>query len=256
MVVNMNDEQIRISAKNLGSFAIPNCCNRCLWLKLRLQFSLPYQTFHGVSSPINPYTKAIVLTHFERFGKLPGWFSEFGEFNAVVPVPHYSKFFIVDEETNIKLTGTPDQILLRKDNGYSIINYESTEFTSAKDALLPVYKVRLNAYAMIAESIGLKPVRQIGLIHYRPQTDIIDTTICELGRLVSYDNFLMGFGSHCLQIELKPGEVVKPLLKKVRALWEMDEAPKGMNNCEDCGKLYNLITLLGRRQESDISFAH
>ena len=249
----MNDEQIRISAQNLSSFALLNCCNRCLWLKLRLQFSLPYQTLHGVSSFIESYTKRIVSTHFERFGKLPGWFSEFGEFSEVVPVPHYSKFYIVDEETNIKLTGTPDQILLRKDSSYSIINYESTKFTSAKDALLPVYKVRLNAYALIAESVGLKPVRQIGLIHYRPHTDVIETAIGEPNGLVSYDNFLMGFGSHCVQIELKPDEIIRPLLKKVRALWEKDEAPRGIINCEDCGKLYNLITLLGRRQKSDIS---
>lgn len=132
MVVNMNDDQIRISAKNLGSFAIPNCCNRCLWLKLRLQFSLPYRTFHSTSSPIEPYTKGITWTHFERFGRLPGWFLEFGEFDAVVPVPHYSKFFVIDEETNIKLIGTPDQILLRKDKGYSIIAYESTTLHQLK----------------------------------------------------------------------------------------------------------------------------
>jgi len=152
------------------------------WLKLRLQFSLPYQTFQGISSLIDTYTKRIIWTHFKRFGSLPGWFSEFGEFNTTIPVPHYSKFFMVDGENDMKLTGTPDQILLRKDNGYSIIDYESAQFTSAKDSLLSVHKVRLNAYAMIAESIGLKPVRQIGLIHYKPQTDVIGTTTCELGR--------------------------------------------------------------------------
>jgi hypothetical protein len=242
----MNEDQICISAKNLGSFAIPNCCNRCLWLKLRLQFSLPYQIFHGISSPIDPYTKKIIWKHFEKFGRLPDWFSEFGEFNAVVPVPHYSKFFMVDEETNIKLTGMPDEILQRKDNGYSIIDYESARFNLAKDSfsLLLIYKVQLNGYAMIAESIGLKPVKQIGLIYYEPQTDVVETTTDELNKLVSHDNFLMGFGSNCFEIELKPDEVVRPLLKKVRELWELDNAPKGIDNCEDCGKLYGLITLL------------
>jgi hypothetical protein len=78
---------------------------------------------------------------------------------AVVPVPHHSKFFMVDKETNIKLTGTPDQILQRKDNGYSMVDYKSAIFTSAKDSLSSIYKVQLNAYALIAESIGLKPVR-------------------------------------------------------------------------------------------------
>jgi hypothetical protein len=57
----------------------------------------------------------------------------------------------------------------------------------------------------------------------------------------------MGFGSNCLEIELKPDEVVRPLLKKVRALWELDEAPGGIDSCEDCGKIYSLITLLSRQ---------
>jgi len=178
---------------------------------------------------------------------LPNWFSKFGEFNAVVPVPHYSKFFMIDEETNIKLTGIPYQILRRKDNGYSIIDFESTKFTLAKDTLLPFYKVQLNGYAMIAESIGLKPVRQIGLIHYKSQTDAIETTTDEFIKLVSHDNFLMGFGSNCIEIELKPDEVIRPLLRKVRELWELDEAPNEMNNCEDCGKLYSLIALLSHQ---------
>jgi hypothetical protein len=123
-------------------------------------------------------------------------------------------------------------------------------------ASLSVCKVRLNAYALIAESVGLKPIRQIGLIHYKPQADVIETATGELSRLFSHDNFLMGFESHCHEIELKPDEVVRPLLKKVRVLWEIDEAPHGINNCEDCGKLYNLITLLGHQRESDIAVAY
>jgi hypothetical protein len=154
---------------------------------------------------------------------------------------------MVDEETNIKLTGTPDEILQRKDNGYSIIGYESAKFTSAKDSLLSVYKVQLNAYAMIAESVGLKPVRQIGLIYYEPQIGDVETTADELSRLVSHNNFLMGLGSNCLEIELKPEQAVKPLLRKVRQLWELDEAPNGIDNCEDCEKLYSLITLLSHQ---------
>ena len=33
LVVVMNNEQIRISAKNLGSLALTNFCPRCFWLK-------------------------------------------------------------------------------------------------------------------------------------------------------------------------------------------------------------------------------
>jgi hypothetical protein len=93
------------------------------------------------------------------------------------------------------------------------------------NALLPVYKVRLNAYALIAESIGLKPVSRIGLIHYKPHIDVIETDISEHSRLISYDNFLMGFGSHCLQIELKPEELIRPLLKKLEHYGKWTKLP-------------------------------
>ncbi len=33
------------------------------------------------------------------------------------------------------------------------------------------------------------------------------------------------------------------------ALWDLDEAPSEINNCEDCGKLHNLITMLCNLQE-------
>jgi len=107
---------LRISAKNLGALAMPNCCRKCFWLKLKLAFKLPYQ---------------------------------------------------------------------------------------------------------------------IGFLYYEPQTDIIEITAGELGELVSSDSFLMGFGGHCLDVELKPREVVQPLLKEVRALWDMNEPHRGPQNTQE-----------------------
>jgi len=66
---------------------------------------------------------------------------------------------------------------------------------------------------MIAEQNDIKPVRQIDLLYYEPQTDIIEITKEELGALISSDSFLMGFSGYSLELELNPREVVEPLLR-------------------------------------------
>jgi hypothetical protein len=94
-------DQIQISAKNLGILAL-DYCPRCFWLKLKLNFRMPYQIFPGIFSSIDSYTKKITWNYFEKNKKLPPWFSKFGEFLRPVPVPGWSKFYLIDEETNIK----------------------------------------------------------------------------------------------------------------------------------------------------------
>jgi len=82
---------------------------------------------------------------------------------------NWSKYFLIDEETNIKLTGQPDEILKKKDGSYSIIDYKTSKFTANQDSLHPMYKTQLNGYAYIAEKIGLSPVSQLVLLYYEPQ---------------------------------------------------------------------------------------
>ena len=51
---------IRISAKNLGYTALSDFCPRCYWLRLKTGFSLPYQSFPGIFSSIDAFTKHCV----------------------------------------------------------------------------------------------------------------------------------------------------------------------------------------------------
>lgn len=242
----MENQQIRISAKNLGSLALPNCCKRCFYLKLKLNFKLPFQIFPGIFSSIDSYSKKITWSHFEKVGKFPDWFSDFGEFQKPVPVPHWSKYFLIDEETNVKLTGQPDEILQRKDNSYFIWDYKTSKFTAAQDSLLPLYKAQLNSYAHIAQKIGLSPVSGVGLIYYEPITDIVEITEEELRELVLEDRFKMEFSAHMLEVELEPEGVVKPLMREVRRLGEMEEALEAREGCQDCRKLEELVGLANR----------
>jgi hypothetical protein len=59
--MDADNQTIQISAKNLGILALPEYCPRCFWLKLKLQFKLPYQIFPGIFSSIDSYSRKIPL---------------------------------------------------------------------------------------------------------------------------------------------------------------------------------------------------
>ena len=65
LVYDMNEKQIRISAKNLGQLVLDDFCPRCFWLKLKLGFKLPFQIFPGIFSTIDSYSKKITWQYFD-----------------------------------------------------------------------------------------------------------------------------------------------------------------------------------------------
>ena len=155
----METESINISAKNLGQLALPNFCPRCFWLQLKCKFKMPYQIFPGIFSTIDSYSKKITWRYWEKYNKVPPWFLPCGEFTEPVKVPHFSKFSIVDKESNVQLRGVPDEIFRTSDNSFFIADYKTSKFTENQDALLPLYKVQLNSYALFATVVkGFKLV--------------------------------------------------------------------------------------------------
>ena len=47
--------------------------------------------------------------------------------------------------------------------------------------------------------------------------------------------------AYCMSIDLDSTEIVKPLLRKVRQLADLGQAPKGREFCEDCKRLERLV---------------
>jgi hypothetical protein len=234
-------ESVRISAKNLGELALPNFCPRCFWIKLRCSHKLPFQIFPGIFSSIDSYTKKITNMHYEQHERVPDWFRGFGSLEKPMKVPHFTKFFVIEPKTNIFLTGVPDEILCKSDGSYFIIDYKTSKFTGTQDKLLPMYEVQLNTYAYIGERVGFKPVTGLGIIYYEPQTGIsadqVDSFILDNG-------FSMNFSGKLLPIELKPDNI-PVLLKRVREISELSEAPHGVEGCKDCGLLDTLLSIVG-----------
>jgi len=231
--------QIRISAKNLGALAMPNFCPRCFWLKLRMENKLPFQTFPGIFSSIDSYTKNIVHGWFDTHGCCPSWLSELGDIKGYINPPHFSKFQIVDKENNVLLTGGPDAVFVKTDNSYVIGDYKTAKFTNTQDTLLPMYEVQLNSYALIGEQCGLHPVTDLALIYMEPKTDM--ETACQ-----DSSNHEKGFSMHfhagIHKVVINP-KMITPLLARVREIFELTIAPDGNSGCKDCELLEKLITI-------------
>lgn len=231
--------QIRISAKVLGELALPDFCPRCFWIKLKCK-KLPYQIFPGIFTSIDSYTKKVVHLYFEKHDGLPAWFGGFGSLGQPVEVPPLNQFRIIDKDTNIMLTGIPDEIFRKPDGSYFIVDYKTARFTGNQDRLLPMYTVQLNAYAYIAERTSFNPINGLGLIYYEPATDIRTKVI----DLLTYDDrFSMYFVAKLLSIEYYP-DSIKNHLRKTREIYDLPRPPEGVRKCENCKLLSNLILLL------------
>ena len=158
--------------------------------------------------------------------------------------PHHSKFRLVDEETNILLTGAVDGIFVRPDRSHLIVDYKTAKFTKNADSLFPIYCTQLNAYALIAEAVGIAPVSGLALIYTEPVTDEAAAIDDANARP---DGFAMGFSAHILDVILDTSQIA-PLLRRVRQVLDSPTAPPGLDGCKDCAKLDGVLGIvrLGR----------
>lgn len=230
--------QLRISAKDLGVLALRNFCPRCFWIRMHCANKLPFQIFPGIFSSIDSYTKKVTNVHFDRYSKLPSWLEELVKLGKPVKVPHYSKFSVLDEESDVVLRGAPDEILQKDDGSHIIVDYKTAKFTKAQDSLLPLYQVQLNAYAYIGERQGFDPVSGLALVYMEPQTDLAPD---QLDTLVKEKGFLMAFDGHVLEVGLEADKMIPPLLKEVRTIHDFESPPPGNQGCRDCQLLDGLI---------------
>lgn len=230
-----------ISAKDLGALALKEFCPRCFWIKRHCGNKLPFQIFPGIFSSIDGYTKKITNVHYEKNSHIPKWLSTFGDFDKPVKVPHYSKFFVMDQETNIQLRGGPDEIIQKKDGSFFIIDYKTAKYTEAQDELLPMYEVQLNAYAYIGDRCNFNPVTGLGLVYYEPETEL---TVDQLDGKLLENGFYMAFSGKLHRVNLDPDKIIPPLLKRVREIVDCDTIPSILGSCENCTRLDKLVEVM------------
>jgi len=230
---------LRISAKNLGAFAIEDACPRCLWHKLRMQQKLPYQIFPGIFSTIDSFSKRITHLHFEATNELPPWLTKVGINGNPLPSMHYSRFQSITQE-GVQLTGVPDEIIKLKDGTMAIIDNKTAKLTEGQDDLLPLYEAQLNGYAVIAQAIGLGKTSRLGLVYFEPQ-GISEELFHEQLRV---NGFAMDFSATFVPVALD-AKLIPRLLSRARRHFDLPEPPVAKDGCKDCRLVEQMIDLVG-----------
>jgi hypothetical protein len=229
-------EPITIAAKTLGGVALAGFCARCFWIQMHAE-GIPYQIFPGIFSSIDAYGKRLVHGWFDRHQSAPPWLSQLGNIKGYRKPPHYSKFSILDGESNVVLRGSPDGILVMQDDSHLIVDYKTAKVTAQQDELFPMYEVQLNAYAVIGEQKGFAPVSGLVLVYTDPVTD---EATAKKDANHTGSGFLMEFRAHIRPIDLKP-ERIPLLLAKVREIFDRKRPPLPREDCKDCALLQSLI---------------
>ena len=221
-------EPLRLSAKGLGD-ALPGACPRCLYVSLR--FDLPYQRFPGVFGTIDRFTKGVVHRALDDTGRLPPWFPDIGRVASYERDLSFKRFRVWHEDLGIDLAGSPDDVFRMADGSVHIVDYKTAKYTPGQAEVLPLYEVQLNAYAYLAERIGLSPVRALSLIYMEPNAE----------RDAGGDaGPALPFEARRVHVNLKP-ELIPPLLASARRTFDLATPPESKNGCEDCSRLDALV---------------
>ncbi len=233
---------MRISAKNLGILALPDCCPRCFWMRAKLGWKAPWAIMPGIFSSIDAYSKKAILAYFETNGHFPPWIAGRWAEARPLPTPHHSTFRMSDPETGVIVTGVPDLILGLPDDRLAILDLKTARYSKHQDFLLPMYQVQLVGYALIAEGLGLGTVEALGLVYGEPPANDDDTG---LDALVDDKGFSMPFKTTAEPIELNRA-LIPPLLKRAKTLLEMENPPAPGEGCKECRLVEEMAKISGK----------
>ncbi len=222
-------ESLRLSAKGLGD-ALPGACARCLWVNLR--YDLPYQRFPGVFGVIDRFLKTTVHRALDDTGRLPPWFPAIGPVASYERDLSYRRFAVWHEDLGVDLAGSPDDVFRMDDGSIHIVDYKTARLTPGQSEYLPIYEVQLNAYAYLAERIGLSPVRALSLIYMEPNGERDEGS--DAGPALPFE-------ARRVHVNLRPDELIPPLLAAARRTFDLAEPPASKEGCPDCQRLDTLL---------------
>jgi hypothetical protein len=239
--LNFESTPLRISARTLGLLALPDACPGCFWLRTHLSERFPFQIpMPGVFSTIDAFSKKVIHSILDQEEAWPSWFPAFGVVKGYAKSLHYSWFHYHDPQTQILLSGTPDDILQVADGSYHITDYKTATFTDRQDQLLPLYDVQLNAYAFIAQRLmerePLQPISGISLIFFEPLTGISASCISQEGPRMS-------FRVTPKPLKLRCDRLIPPLLSQAREIFDLKQLPAHLEGCRDQERLLHLLRL-------------
>ncbi len=223
-----------ISAKELGALAMPGFCPRCYWLRKHNKNRLPFRTPPpGIFSSVDKYTKLSAEAALNA-GMLDKWIPGMGKARGIIK-PNYAEFKMDITDLDTRLTGVPDHILELQETGFCIVDYKTARFTEGQQRLLAMYDIQVNAYALIAKSIGIEPVKSLFLVYMEP---LVDEENVELDNITG-NGFSMRFQPFVRAVR-KNEYAVLDLVRKSVEIMDMPYPPDPNPTCPDCAMLESI----------------
>lgn len=231
--------EFSISAKTLGKLAMPTFCERCFWICQHMEGQPPFSVFPGIFNHIDGYTKHVVHSYFDEFGKPPPWLSGLGDITGYISPPTHRTFRYLTD-SGVTLTGTPDAVFTRSDGTLVIGDYKTAWPNGTDDPLYPIYRTQLNAYAVLADKTGLGKVSSLALIYTAPCTGCDDA---KAAANLREQGFALAFKVHIHEVPLDTSAPFD-LIAKARTVYDAPKCPEGRGGCADCRQINRLVAAL------------
>jgi hypothetical protein len=192
--------------------------------------------------------KQVAQVLLDRNGVLPKYFGSFCDAVEILPIENVSGFH---QETSIELFGKPDLVLRDAAGFVSVIDNKTAQAKPPEHALSAMYRAQLNFYGYLLEKADSSTVvSRVGLLYY----SVSSLTDDEVFKNTGDDNMWALFRPSMHEIDYDPENIVVPLLRRVRALIDSTEAPKGNSDCKDCELLKAFQDCLSVTDSSGVKF--
>lgn len=229
-------KQFQISAKNLAKLNMEYTCPRCFWHLLQLKHKAPYNIFPGIFSTFDSLQKQLVEGHLSKTGKFPTWLGDMAGASKLADTP--ARFKHLHSGTNIILTGVPDHIFEWQDGSVSPVDYKTSRFSNGQDELKPLYAAQLDAYAYLLDKKCSLEIDRGALVYFEPAGAETMT--------ITAKGYVQPWNVHVVGVDVS-GEKTEELLDQAREIHDLQIAPDGAAECQDCALMENMARLVNKR---------
>jgi PD-(D/E)XK nuclease superfamily protein len=233
------DDQVKITGKNLGYIELKKYCPQCFFYLLRFGFKPPFSFFGGaVFKWLEDMERAAVHHKLKHNSCLPEEFEPFCDLQAPIDFPrHWSKYGYM-HKSGVFVYGVPDDIFVQENGKLCVIDYKTAGHKGTDDEFYCQYRVQVISYANIAElGLDLGQVDRGGLLYWAAEVDKFDPSKhYKAGRISP------AFKVATLEIDIDYN-ILDPLFKEVKDVWNSKVPPNGAAGCDNCKKLARLFAI-------------
>jgi len=240
-------EKLRISVTNLAAFTIAKFCPKWAWYLMKMGNKVPFRKpFPGLMGDLDRLEKEVLRTVIAETGEAPEWLAHFADAGQPLDlwqVGHY------DAETGIEFVGRPDAVLPLDDGSCGVIDNKSAKFKGEDDPFWPAYPTQVNGYAFLLQRQEEEySVSRGAIVYFEVQSDLHGDSLL---KIVTRSGIRPEFRVKAVEVEINPEEIIPPLLKQAREIFDLEAPPKGRSGCEDCELVASLMDLYRAAEVAD-----